>query len=126
MCSGEVLHHPIYHPQDNVDRVFHLADKYDMPGVLERCEAFLLGHKNNLSNYVEDTNYVLRWLAFAAKFDQSSLREKCMQYLRVNHRAIEELRSPKEDGVLKSELAASPAGVDCIVEILSFVLQQRR
>lgn len=97
-----------------------------MPGVLERCEAFLLGHKNTLSNYIGDTNYVLRWLAFAAKFDQSGLREKCMHYIRLNHRAIDELRNPKEDGVLKSELATTPAGVDCIVEILSFVLQQRR
>ncbi|GMH42453.1 hypothetical protein BSKO_10372 [Bryopsis sp. KO-2023] len=111
---------------ESVGRIFDLADKYNMPGVLERCEAFLMSTRNGLSSYEQDNNYALKWLAFAAKYNQRKLHEKCMQYIRLSYRSIDELRCPREGGVLKSELAAMPSGVDCIVEILSFVMQQRR
>lgn len=112
--------------KDNVERIYTLADKYNMPGILERCEAFLMSVNNALSIYASDSNYVIKWLTFATKHNQVNLREKCMQFVRLGYRKIDELRFPEEDGYLKSELVKLPAGVDCVIDLLSFVIQQRR
>ncbi|CAD7694968.1 unnamed protein product [Ostreobium quekettii] len=111
---------------DNVESIYELADKYNMPGVVERCESFLMSPRCSLSPNAQDNNYVLKWLAFSASYRQHKLKEKCMQYIRLTYRSIDELRNPPEGGYLRSVLANHPAGVQYIVDILSFVMQQRR
>ena len=72
---------------ENVGRIFSLADKYEMPGLLQRCEAFLLSNGTTFSTSRLRNDYVLKWLAFAAQYRQKALAEKCMQFIRLNYRS---------------------------------------
>lgn len=128
--------------QENVGRIFELADKYVMPGILQRCQAFLLSPNTTFGSIRLRNDYVLKWLAFAAQYHQKPLADKCMQFIRLNyrscfqtvllkpvslHRVIEELKnSSPERCTLRDVLAKTPEGVNYIIEILQFVMQQRR
>lgn len=111
---------------DNVEELYSLADKYNMPGILERCQSFLMSPRCPVGNLPSEGNYVLKWLAFAANYRHAKLQEKCMQYIRISYRSIEELRNPCPNGYLRNVLASSRSGVQCIIDIMAYVLQQRR
>lgn len=111
---------------DNVEELYSLADKYNMPGILERCQSFLMSPRCPVGSVPSEGNYVLKWLAFAANYRHAKLQEKCMQHIRIGYRSIEELRNPTPNGYLRNVLASSRSGVQCIIDIMAYVLQQRR
>lgn len=111
-----------------------------MPGIVSRCSVFLMSANATFSVIRMKNDYVLKWLSFAAKYHQKALADKCMQFIRLNYRfdaiecskndvfkrSIEELKCSPEKSYLRDALATTPEGVNYIIEILQFVVQQRR
>eukprot|EP00210_Caulerpa_lentillifera_P008232 g7859.t1 len=111
---------------ENVARIFRLGDKYQMTGLQQRCEGFLLSADTKFFTNPNRSDYVLKWLAFAAQFRQTQLGEKCMNFIKTHYKLIDELRLPPKDGYIRGELASTKEGVSYIIDILQFVMQQRR
>lgn len=72
--------------QENVARLFRIADKYEMPGIQQRCEGFLLSPDTKFGITPNRSNYVLKWLSFAAKFRQIELGDKCMHFIKAHYK----------------------------------------
>lgn len=63
-----------------------MGDKYQMHGVLQRCEGFLLSEDTNLTSDPRRSDYVMKWLAFAAQYNHEELGKKCMRCIKANYK----------------------------------------
>lgn len=51
--------------QDNIQDIFHLSDKYDMPSIKMKCMAFLMSDEFELSCEPGTPGFLIRWLTWA-------------------------------------------------------------
>lgn len=69
-------------PQANVQPLCHLADKYDMPAVLQRCAAFLMA--TPLSTDPGSPGAVVGTLRLAERYRLEAVRRRCVAFASEN------------------------------------------